>query len=245
MAYFTVNFSDVESFEPIPEGEYGVEIDKVEVRENKAGDGLYLNWELVVVDGDYENRRLWLITSLKDTALFRLKKVFEDLDVLDNEEMEIEYDDDIDPSPKEGPILLYPEVEGLEATALVKNEMYDGREQNRVREIYVERRPKKSRNRKRTVEREPEPAPSRSRRSRNDDEREVTPSRSRRRNVTDEDERPTRSRRTVRDEEYDDTPRRGRRDEEEDEDDEVEEREPRRRTTASNSRRSGPRRRIR
>ena len=153
MAYITVNFADVESFEPLPEGEYGVEIDSVEVRENKNGDALYLNWTLVVVDGDFENRRLWMITSLKDTALFRLKSVFENLDVLDDEEMEIEYDDDIDPSTKEGPRLLYPEVEGIEATAVVKNEMYDGREQNRVNELYVERRPKKSTRKRATTKR--------------------------------------------------------------------------------------------
>jgi hypothetical protein len=137
VAYHTINFSDVDSFEPLPGGEwYGVEVDKVEVRENKNGDALYLNWELVVVDGDYENRRLWMMTSLKDTALFRLKQVFEALDVLEDEyEIEIEYDDDIDPTSKAGPRLLYPDVEGLEASVFVKNEMYDGREQNRVTEM--------------------------------------------------------------------------------------------------------------
>lgn len=137
MPYHTINFSDVDSFEPLPGGEwYGVEVDKVEVRENKDGDALYLNWELVVIDGDYENRRLWMITSLKDTALFRLKQVFDQLDVMDDDgQIEIEYDDDVDPSSKSGPRLLYPEVEGLEASVFVKNEMYDGREQNRVTEM--------------------------------------------------------------------------------------------------------------
>lgn len=151
MPYHTINFSDVDSFEPLPGGEwYGVEIDKVEVRENKDGDALYLNWELVVIDGDYENRRLWMITSLKDTALFRLKSVLDSLDVMDDEyEIEIEYDDDIDPSTKSGPRLLYPEVEGLEASVFVKNEMYDGREQNRVTEMRGEA-PKKQKRRSRS-----------------------------------------------------------------------------------------------
>jgi len=144
MPYFRVNFSDVESFEPVPEGEYGVEIDKVEVRQNKAGDGLYLNWELTIIDGDYENRKLWLITSLKETALFRLKQVLEGLNVIDaDEDVELEYDDDIEPSTKEGPRLLEPDLEGMEAVANVHNEMYEGREQNRVNDLFAERKTKK------------------------------------------------------------------------------------------------------
>jgi hypothetical protein len=206
MPYHTINFSDVDSFEPLPGGEwYGVEIDKVEVRENKDGDALYLNWELVVIDGDYENRRLWMITSLKDTALFRLKAVFDQLDVMDDDnEIEIEYDDDIDPSTKSGPRLLYPGVEGLEASVFVKNEMYDGVERNKVTEMRSEA-PKKQR-----------------RKSRRDDEDEQPRSRSR---------TVTRSRRDE-DEDYDDRPRRrSRRDEEE----EDEEERPQRRQSRSRS----------
>jgi hypothetical protein len=136
--HINVNFADVDSFEPLPEGDYDVEVDKVEVRENKKGDALYLNWELIVLDGEYENRRLWMITSLKETALFRLKQVFEDLELIDDEDedVELEYDDDVEPTPQSGPILLYPEVEGLEAIAVVKNEMYDGRERNRVEQLH-------------------------------------------------------------------------------------------------------------
>jgi hypothetical protein len=144
MPYTTVNFSDVEDFSALPEGEYAVEIDKVEVRRNKADDGDYLNWEFVVLDGDYENRRLWLITSLKPNALFRLKDVLEQLDVLDSDEIELEYDDDQEVTSSSGPRLLYPDVEGLEATVSVKNEMYDGRERNRVEEVTTGSRKKKA-----------------------------------------------------------------------------------------------------
>jgi hypothetical protein len=148
--HINVNLADVDSFEPLPEDEYDVEVDKVEVRMNKAGDGLYLNWELAVIDGEYENRKLWMITSLKETALFRLKQVFEDLDIIDpdDEEIEIEYDDDVEPTSSGGPRLLYPEVEGLEGIARVKNEMYDGRERNRVEQLTSGR--SKSRKRKTT-----------------------------------------------------------------------------------------------
>jgi hypothetical protein len=141
-----VNFADVDSFEPLPEGSYDIEVDKVEVRRNKADDGDYLNWELVVIDGEYENRRLWMITSLKPQALFRLKQVLLDLGIIDEdeEEMDLEWDDDVEPTTSGGPLLLYPELQGIEAVAQVKNEMYDGRERNRVENLFgPDKKPKK------------------------------------------------------------------------------------------------------
>lgn len=199
MPFYKVDFANVESFEPVPEDEYGVEIEKVEVRENKNGDALYLNWELVIVDGDYENQRLWLITSLKDTALFKLKQVFEGLDIIDEEdELELEYDDDIEPSTKEGPRLLDPDLEGLEATVIVKNQMYDGKEQNRVMDIFADR-PKKrksaAKKRSRRDEVEDEQPRRRVTRARDEDEqprrrREVTRSRDRDEDEYEEEERP-------------------------------------------------------
>jgi len=144
MPYTTVNFQDVEDFDALPEGEYAVEIDKVEVRQNKAGDANYLNWEFVVLDGDYENRRLWLITSLKPTALFRLKSVLEQLDLLEGEEMELEYDDDQEVTTSSGPRLIYPDVEGLEATVRVKNEIYDGKERSKVDDLFTGRKKKRT-----------------------------------------------------------------------------------------------------
>lgn len=161
MPVINVNLADVESFEPLPEGKYAAEIEKVEVRSNKARDGLYLNWELTVLDGDYENRKLWMITSLKETALFRLKEVFEQLDLLDDDEdMELEYDDDMEPDTTAGPLLLYPEVEGIECTAVVKNEMYDGRERNRVDQLLGDtpRRKKKKTTARKTSRKSEPPA---------------------------------------------------------------------------------------
>ena len=221
MPFYKVNFNDVESFEAVPEDEYGAEIEKIEVRENKNGDALYLNWEFVIIDGDYENQRLWLITSLKDTALFRLKQVLVNLDILDEDaELELEYDDDIEPSTKEGPRLIDPDLEGMEVTIVVKNEMYDGREQNRVKDVYYER-PKKKKS-------------AAKKRSTRDEYEEDEQPRKRVTRARDEDEQPTRRRREVS------------RDRDDDED-EVEEERPRRREKVSSSSRrsSGPRRRIR
>lgn len=178
-----VNFADVDSFEPLPEGSYDVEVDKVEVRRNKADDGDYLNWELIVIDGEYENRRLWMITSLKPTALFRLKQVFDELGLIDedDEEMELEWDDDVDVSNSGGPRLLFPEVESMEAVAQVKNEMWEGRERNRVENLFgADRKPK-----------------SKKRKSVDSDNNQVAKARSRSRREPDEDEEEERPRRSA------------------------------------------------
>jgi hypothetical protein len=150
MAGTKINFAEVESstFEPLPEGNYSVVVDRVEVRESKSSEHFYLNWELEVTDEDHENQRLWMITSLSPKAAFRLKDVFLALGVIDGEEdaFEMEWDDQVEVTPKEGPLLINPEVDGLAAIAVVQNEMYNGKEQNRVNELLamdeVEEKPK-------------------------------------------------------------------------------------------------------
>lgn len=137
MGGLTINFAEIESsFEPLPEGRYECIVDHVEVRESKSSDNPYLNWELIVQDEEYEDRRLWMITSLSEKALFRLKDVFLALGVIEeDEEVEVEWDDAVDITPQEGPQLINPDVAGLACTAIVTNEVYDGRERNRVNEL--------------------------------------------------------------------------------------------------------------
>lgn len=132
-----VNFAEVESsFEPLPEGRYECIVETVEVRESKSSDNDYLNWELKVTDGEFEDRRLWMITSLSERALFRLKDTFLALGVIEeDDEIDIEWEDDVDITPQEGPVLTNPEVIGLACIAVVTNEVYEGKERNRVNEI--------------------------------------------------------------------------------------------------------------
>lgn len=66
-------------FEALPEGIYVVKLNKVDVRQSKkdpTGPG-YWAWELEVVDGEFKGRRQWVNTSLKDTADWKMKEVFE------------------------------------------------------------------------------------------------------------------------------------------------------------------------
>lgn len=134
-----INFADVEdSFETLPEGQYEVEVERVEVRESKSSEHNYLNWMLnIIEDGDYFERKLWMITSLSPRALFKLRDVFLGFGVIEDEEEEIDldWDDDVDVTPEEGPLVTEPDLEGLTGIAVVENEMYKGREQNRVNDI--------------------------------------------------------------------------------------------------------------
>jgi hypothetical protein len=138
MGGLKVNFAEIEGgFEPVPEGRYDVTVERVEVRESKSSDYDYLNWELNIADGDYEGQKLWMITSLSPRALFRLKDTFIALEVIegDEEDFELDWDDEVDITPQEGPIVTNPDLEGIAAVAVVKNEMYDGKERNRVDDL--------------------------------------------------------------------------------------------------------------
>lgn len=138
MGSISINFGDVEgSFEVIPAGRYPVVVEKVEVRESKSSDHNYFNWEMTITDGDHEGRKLWMITSLSPKALFRLKDVFVNLGAIEgDEEMELEWDDDVEITPKEGPLVITPELAGMDGIALVSIDMYEGKERNRVDDLF-------------------------------------------------------------------------------------------------------------
>ena len=126
MPRVTVDFSDVEEFEPLPKGDYPVLIDKMEYREAQESDKYdYINWELVVSEGEHKNRKLFFITSFSPKALWRMKQVFENLGVYDDA-LEVDYDEDADNMVTE------PELIGTPALATVSIRKYEGREQNQV-----------------------------------------------------------------------------------------------------------------
>lgn len=136
MGTMNISFADVESggFEPIPEGTYDAIIDKVEVRESKSSDHNYLNFEMVIQDEDYEGRRMWMINSFSPKALFRMKDTLEALGQ-DVEDVEFEWDDDVEVTTSGGPLLIQPDLDGLPCRVVVTTEVYEGKERNRVNEI--------------------------------------------------------------------------------------------------------------
>lgn len=130
MPRVTVDFSEVESFEPIPKGEYDVVISGAEYRvAQEEGKFDYINLELTVTEeGEYQNRKLWLILSFSPKSLFRMKDVFENLGIYEEgDELEIDYDDEAEPM-----VVTEPELVGIPAVAVVSLRPYQGKDQNQV-----------------------------------------------------------------------------------------------------------------
>jgi hypothetical protein len=122
MARVTIDFSEVESFAAIPEDEYAVVVEEVEMREGDKAP--YLNWKLKVTEGEFEGRFQWMMTSLSPKALWRLKETLENLGIVE-EEFELEVDEDTN-------LVIQPELVGLAAIAPVTVEEYQGKDSNRV-----------------------------------------------------------------------------------------------------------------
>lgn len=127
MTRMTVDFSQTESYEPLPPGEYPVVIDAIELRQSENSEHPYLNFTLKVSEGEFQNRNLWFIGSLSPKALFRLQSVFGSFG-LDSQIVELDIDD-------ASGVLLEPQLVGLPAIARVQNEMYQGSLRNRVQEL--------------------------------------------------------------------------------------------------------------
>lgn len=138
MGSLRINFAEVEgSFSPLPENTwYPALVERVEVRESNSSDNDYLNWEFKISDGEYEGRRLWMISSFSEKALFRLKDTFVALALIDpDDEIDVKWEDGVDITSKEGPVLTNPEVDGLAVEIFVTNEVYEGKERNRVSDV--------------------------------------------------------------------------------------------------------------
>lgn len=73
----TLDFTNVESRDVLPEGTYVVKVDKV--TEEEGAKAPYLKWELSVTQGDHKNRKLWHNTSLAPQALWSLRGLLEAL----------------------------------------------------------------------------------------------------------------------------------------------------------------------
>lgn len=72
-ADLNIDFSGVESGgRSVPEGTYLVEVVSVEEKESSEGNA-YLAWKWKVAEGEYKGTTLYDNTSLKPTALWRLK----------------------------------------------------------------------------------------------------------------------------------------------------------------------------
>ncbi|MDM7940126.1 MAG: DUF669 domain-containing protein [Methanothrix sp.] len=122
-----LDFSNVQEFEAIPAGNYPIVVEQVEMKQSQNSDYPYLNYTLTITDGEYANRKLFMISSLSPKALWRAKAVFQTLGVY-QEKMDIQVDDDTN-------LVVFPELVGAVGIAVVGQETYEGRIQNRVQDI--------------------------------------------------------------------------------------------------------------
>ena len=63
-----------EGFQPVPAGAYPVKVEVAQVQDNKAGDAKLLYMEYSVQDGEHVGRKLFDRLSLKEKALWKLKR---------------------------------------------------------------------------------------------------------------------------------------------------------------------------
>lgn len=134
MGRMRVNFSEIEGgFAPVDEGDHEAIIETCQVRESNSSEHNYLNFEFTLTDDPFEGRKAWLIRSLSDRAMGFLKDLLVDLEVIaEDDEIDLEWDDNVDITPKEGPELLFPEVAGIPVVITIKHTMYEGRVQGKV-----------------------------------------------------------------------------------------------------------------
>lgn len=131
MTDITVDFSDVgEGFEALPAGEYAIVVQKVVLRDSQSSEYPYLNFTLEVTEpGDYEGRFLWFTSSFHPKALWRMKEVFENLGVFE-ENITFEVEEDGDER-----LVVNPKLAGLPGRAIVKIRPYQGQDKNDVETI--------------------------------------------------------------------------------------------------------------
>ena len=130
MPTFKFNFDEIPDSVP-PEGEVEAVIDKVVMKLGKDSGQPYLNWQFTIVEGDYTNQKVWMITSLSEKALFRLRDVFKGLGFTDMVELVIDEDE----NEQGEQLLIEPELEGVPVTLKISHREYQGRKQASVDEI--------------------------------------------------------------------------------------------------------------
>ena len=119
MKNIAVDFTDVESRELLPEGEYAVEVVEIEQREGTKGP--YLNWELKVVVGQFKGRKLWNVTSLAQQSLWVLRAHLAALGV----------------ATPQGKFVLNPDaLKGLKMGVKVGHKVFDGKTRAKVEDAF-------------------------------------------------------------------------------------------------------------
>ena len=125
MPKVSVDFSQVEEFEPLPKAEYDAIIEEMKYVEPASEDKYpYINVQFNVTEDGFEGRKLWLVWSFSPRALWRFKQALENLG-LAVEELEVDYDE-------ETMLVTEPDLVGMPCRLAVSQRTYEGKQQNQV-----------------------------------------------------------------------------------------------------------------
>ncbi len=124
---YTVDFSDVQSGGAIPAGQYPGVISDALLKEKVGADHPYINWDVVVAEGENEGRHQFMTTSFNPKALWKMMETFQNLGYTD-QGYELEFDDATGQ-------LLNPEVIGLPCMIEVFQEPYNNRMTSKISTI--------------------------------------------------------------------------------------------------------------
>lgn len=130
MPGLSIDFSEVEdSFGVAPEDLYNCIVEDCTMRESKSSEHPYLNFEMKIVDEEYEDRRIWIGASTSPGGLPTTKEILVALGAIEEDDtIDLEWADDVDMTPKEGPQVTNPEVIGLACQVQTVNSVWEGRE---------------------------------------------------------------------------------------------------------------------
>lgn len=119
MPNFSLNLADVSESIKIDPGKYAAMVGKVELVESSDKTSHNLRWGFQLTGHKYEGVKLTMFTSLKPTALWRLKGVLRNLGFVVDGTINFEVDEDTG-------ILVDPPVSGLPCLLVIKDDTYNG-----------------------------------------------------------------------------------------------------------------------
>lgn len=117
MARVNLDFSNVQSRDPLPEGVYDVTISKVDMTTSKTSGNPMLKVEFNVNTEGYENRKLWGNYVLTEAAMWKVQELFSSLGLDCDAIVDIDTDDLI----------------GMTCQAKVAQREYEGNIQNEIK----------------------------------------------------------------------------------------------------------------
>lgn len=119
MASINLDFSNVPSREPLPEGIYPVSIAKVEQTLSKSSGNPMLKIEFNINDPEYSGRKVWANYVLTEAAMWKVMELFKALGLPTESIVSIDTD----------------ELVGLECSAQIGQREYEGNIQNEVKKV--------------------------------------------------------------------------------------------------------------